>query len=150
MTACFCGCGRDVGGGVRGMNKKGRRTMGLLTKLRDAKARVDRRDAIRSPRKLLIYYIARKEGEGETVDEPPDPEDLYAWMGDEIDLMIGNGVELAVFWREVVHGDYVPPPGEAKELKKAWEQWVRTGKGMCSIVGIKIERGPVAALRGRV
>jgi hypothetical protein len=124
--------------------------MGLLTKLRDAKARVDRRDAIRSPRKLLIYYIARKDGEGETVDEAPDPEDLYAWMGDEIDLMIGNGVELAVFWREVVHGDYEPPPGEAKDIKKAWKQWGKTAMGMCSIVGVKIEKGPLALARGRV
>lgn len=41
MADCFCGCGKRIGFGDRGLNKQGRRADDLLNKLRDCRQRWD-------------------------------------------------------------------------------------------------------------
>lgn len=104
MARCFCGCGRQVGFGGRGMNKNGERTTDALVRLRDERGQLEER----SPQGSL---------------EADSAEWNAAVL--EIDQLILDGSEYEGFWAAVVHGEDPPPPGEAITIKKEWVGWLR-------------------------
>jgi hypothetical protein len=144
MAECFCGCGRKIGFGSRGMNKQGRRTVGLLAKLREARTRVDRDESLIDP--ALLVGIASQFSE---VD-PNDPESMTQGIRKLLDQLIEGGQEFEGFWTAAVHDDLLPPPQEARAIRKDWEAWGKLGMASCDAIGVPIERGVGAAMKGRV
>lgn len=127
MPECFCGCGRNVRGlGVRGMNKNGRRTAGLLTKLRTA-------------RELVAETATR---------DDPDWRELGDDLAELLDGLIEEGEEFEAFWMAAMHGDYLPPPAEARQIKQHFNAWGRRGMATCRKLGVPISRS--GAFSGRV
>jgi hypothetical protein len=127
MAECFCGCGQKVGLTSRGFNKQGRRTVGLLAKLREARAVV--------------------------VEQQPSPEQKDERVQERalemLDELIANGEEYEQFWADAVHG-YLPPMGEAKQIKREWESWGGLGMKACDAAGVQIDRSVRATARGNV
>jgi hypothetical protein len=105
MPECFCGCGRRYGFLTlsRGINNQGRRTVELLDKMRAAREKLER--------------------------EPPPVEG--GDNGPQIEMLtkqIEEGEEYEDFWRDALHSDFLPPPDEARKVKRAWIEWGKTGK----------------------
>jgi hypothetical protein len=117
MAECFCGCGRKVGITSRGMNKQGRRTVGLLAKLREAREKLDRDEGAANP--VFLFDFAVHEGADER-----DPDSISRKMGEQLDELIEEGEEYEQIWINAVHG-YVPPPSEAREAKRRGRRGAR-------------------------
>lgn len=111
MASCFCGCGRRVGFGSRGMNKNGARTLDVVARLRDE------RD----------YTLA----EGPAIEGGANPGDWQEAM-DRLGAFIEQGEDFVDFWRDCIHGEELPPPGEAQRIKRNWIDWYSQGKSVAS------------------
>lgn len=108
MASCFCGCGRKAGGlGMRGINKNGHRTVDVVVRLRDE----------------YEFVI----GEGPLVEFGADPE-IWQQAVDGVARLVSQGEDYEQFWKDCVHGEEPPPPGEAREIKKNWIAWLKQGK----------------------
>lgn len=118
MAECFCGCGRKVKFGRRGMNRNGAATKSLLAELCEV------REAIEQAGPL---------GEG------GDPTDVLRTY----DEMIEAGTEYETAWQAVMHGE-VPnnPPSQTLAFKREWSTWGDEGRRMNTVA-----RGMIAGWR---
>jgi hypothetical protein len=141
VTACFCGCGRKVSGLSRGLNKQGRRTFGLLAKLREARERMQRGEGAKNP--VLLAGLA---AQSRAVDRS-DPASIQEGIVGFLDDLVLDGEAYEAFWRGMVHG--APAPHNAREVKRRFQDWGKVGMTVCPAAGIPIERGFRAAMSGR-
>jgi hypothetical protein len=132
MPECFCGCAKKIRFTARGMNKQGRRTVGLVATLREAGARIELGESADNP--VLLATLA---GEARGI-------------AGLLDDLIERGEEFEVFWMHAVHDVYLPPPSEARQVEQACEAWGRTVKVMIDAVGVPTERSWEAAIRADV
>jgi hypothetical protein len=142
MAECFCGCGRVLADGftTRAINKQGRRTVGLLAKLRDARAVVGGGGPIKKPKRALTLAIAAgdlDEDDFETVREhEPDKNPFATMVVEVLDDLIVRGDYYDAVWQNVAHGETQMTRG----LKKAWSRWGRQGMALCNAIGVRISR----------
>lgn len=111
---CFCGCGREVKGmTTRGMNKQGRRTVEMTEQCREAARTVmEKRD-----------------------DYTGDPSGMVGVLED----LAKEGDAYVDFWAGVVHDTDVPPPGEARQIKKQWVDWGKRCRPVIKLAGLPPE-----------
>lgn len=99
MAECFCGCGRSIGFGSRGMNKNGRRTAELVEQLRTTDAMLKQRGPL-----------------GQGGDAAP----MLAGYEAKID----EGVNYELAWQDIVHsGADGIPTRYALAFKREWSKW---------------------------
>jgi hypothetical protein len=152
MADCFCGCGRKIRFGSRGVNKQGRRTVGLLTKLREAHERVvNQRESITDPKAPeALFGIAAAMGKVEETDA----DSLIRSVEDAYAELVTQGEDFKEFWRSVVHDDGgkgIPPAlhyAPAREIKKDWEAWGKLGMHAARAAGVPFSR--LGVFTGRV
>jgi hypothetical protein len=167
VAECFCGCGRTVGLGSWGINKRGKRTVGLLAKLHESRQMVERDDPLAEPTQLVWLAIGWWESEG---DRDAVRRDSTALIVGYLEGLIEEGEVFERFWMSAVHGGDLPPPSEPrsrfyaharraevalrelsrKRIKKRWKWWGEKVMMTLSDVGLPAERGVRAAMRGDV
>jgi hypothetical protein len=96
---------------MRGINKNGQRTVDVLVRLRDE----------------YEHTLA----EGPVLEGGADPE-LWQEAMDRLADFLNQGEEFEEFWKECVHGEDPPSPGEARQIKKNWMAWAKQGKSIAS------------------
>ena len=104
-TLCFCGCGRKMGFGSRGINKNGQAT----------------HDRIESLRSLLDLYVYAREisddrGDVENVESSAEV------LADLEDLRT-TGEEYEAIWTDAAHGIFTGTRNSAT-LKAEWKDWL--------------------------
>jgi hypothetical protein len=82
---------------TRGMNKQGRRTVEMVERCRNAARQ------------------AAERGD----EYPGGPDGLISVLEERAT----EGDSYADFWAGAVHGTDLPPPGEARAIKKEWVEW---------------------------
>jgi hypothetical protein len=147
MAECFCGCGRKVGITSRGMNKQGRRTVGLLAKLREARDMIERDLPLATGR---FRSANADDFQGLEMTDPEVRDAMEEGVTELVENLIAQGEEWEQFWTDAVHGDYLPPPKEARAFKQEWEAWGHQGMATIADLGLPPERGVRALFRGRV
>jgi hypothetical protein len=95
----------------RGMNKQGRRTVELLGKLRETRARIVERGPLA---------------------EDGDNTLLLA----RYDELIAKGERYEHDWQDIIHSEANLPPSQALQFKHEWTDWGKTGMQMNSILGL--------------
>lgn len=112
---CFCGCGRIVKGlGIRGMNKQGRRTVEMTERCRAAA-----RQAV------------------EQADQYPGD---VAGLVKVLEEAAQEGEQYEAFWAGAVHGTDLPPPAEARAIKKQWVEWGKDTRRVCRLAELPPEQ----------
>ena len=138
---CFCGCGRKVGFGSGGVNKQGKRAVGLVAKLHKARSKVKADEELANPA-LLAAIVAKVKDADES-----DPDSILSGIDDLLVDLIVNGEEFKEFWHRVVHG---PMPPNAQQERQRFEAWGRTGMQTIDAVGVPTDRSWGAVRRGDV
>ncbi|HEX6206096.1 MAG TPA: hypothetical protein VFZ29_09865 [Solirubrobacterales bacterium] len=99
MADCFCGCGRKVKFGSRGMNRNGAGTVSLVRQLEETRAALEERGPLRP-----------------TGDNGP----ILATY----DQRIEDGLAYADAWTDAVHNNGVDVgPRSAFAFKREWNSW---------------------------
>jgi hypothetical protein len=109
MAECFCGCGRKLGFGNRGMNRNGRATASLVEQLEATKAVIEQRG-------------------------PLTPGGDNAEMLESYERKIERGIEFREAWLDALHngpGDI--PPRNALAFKREWSAWGKDAKDSDSL-----------------
>lgn len=100
-----------MGFGSRGINRNGARTLDVVARLSDE------RD----------YTLA----EGPVVEGGADPAEWQEAMN-RLGAFVEQGEDFVGFWRDCVHGEDLPPPSEARQIKKNWIDWYSQGESVAS------------------
>ena len=141
---CFCGCGAEVKGfSSRGINKQGKRTVGLLAKLEQAQE-MKLVGGVKHPKRTLMYVQMigdldlEEELERIRAEQPDSDNPLGIMVAEVIDGLLAEGERYRSFWHSALHEGYVPP--DAWATKRAWEKWGPEGMSLCRAIGVPIAR----------
>jgi hypothetical protein len=98
MAECFCGCGRKVKFGGRGMNRNGAATASLVRQLEETQSVLEDRGPLRpygDNGPMLVGYEEK----------------------------IEDGSKYALAWQDAVHNGADVPPSTALAFKREWSAW---------------------------
>jgi hypothetical protein len=110
MAECFCGCGRKVKLGSRGINRNGAATASLVAQLEATEEALIERGPLKPGGDAGPMIEAHRE-------------------------RISEGMVFSSVWAQAVHGNGLEiPPREALDFKRRWNAWGKSARKYDGVV----------------